>query len=322
MACSTSNSPVDISPANLVAGPESEYSICAEKCAYRYDYPDSTCNVTNEGEYLKIRYTRGNSAPVHYNSFALEVEELRLYTPSLHTYDGQHAAAELVIVHRGAGQALLVCIPIVTSTSNTAATAAVNTIVGACAAAALTEDQSIDVPIQNFTLNDFIPANKRFYAYSGGAPYPPCLGDYSYVVFSKADSVAGISPENVAALRELITEANVVVKNAKVLTKSRSGVGAPGGSNGGALGDDIYIDCAPVNEEGSEDYVPGVKAAELSAGNALATRVPARQSAAGGMSDKLDTGTKVGIVIGSIVGGAAIAYGVFRIIGHIRKKTQ
>ena len=77
-----------------------------------------------------------------------------------------------------------------------------------------------------------------------------------------------------------------------------------------------------MNEEGSEDYVPGVKAAELSAGNALATRVPARQSAAGGMSDKLDTGTKVGIVIGSIVGGAAIAYGVFRIIGHIRKKTQ
>ena len=123
MACSTSNSPVDISPANLVAGPDSEYSVCAEKCAYRYDYPDSTCNVTNEGEYLKIRYTRGNSAPVHYNSFALEVEELRLYTPSLHTYDGQHAAAELVIVHRGAGQALLACIPIVTSTSSVVLTA-------------------------------------------------------------------------------------------------------------------------------------------------------------------------------------------------------
>ena len=45
----------------------------------------------------------------------MEVHEIRIYTPSLHTYDGVRAEAEMIIVHSGFGKNLLVCIPMKSS---------------------------------------------------------------------------------------------------------------------------------------------------------------------------------------------------------------
>jgi len=107
MSCSNSTSPI-----NIIRTQSS--GTCDLKCNYRFKYNDSTTIIKNKGNYLSFSYDKPNVDQVLYNSNSYYVEELRIYTPSLHKYEGTNSDAELIIIHRSdsAGK-LLVCIPIV-----------------------------------------------------------------------------------------------------------------------------------------------------------------------------------------------------------------
>ena len=81
MSCPNATAPIDISLSKITGK-------CDYKCSYSFNYNNSSCVATNRREYLKLSYDKSSSPPVLYNSSGYDVEEIRLYIPSLHSYSG------------------------------------------------------------------------------------------------------------------------------------------------------------------------------------------------------------------------------------------
>ena len=166
MTCSNGTAPV-----NIVNNPE---FICDLKCEYGFKYPQSGLNITNRGEYLSLKTDSSNSPPVTYNANKYEVSDMRLYHPSLHSYGGQKADAELIIVHNNVSTQgnLLVCVPILvgTSSSNADSLSLFDTIISEVAKTANSPGTKTTVNIPTFSIGKFIP-QKPYYSYNGTLPY-------------------------------------------------------------------------------------------------------------------------------------------------------
>ena len=99
MSCTNTNAPVNMKATN---------QYCNVECSYDFKYnPNSSCTVTNRGNYLEIATDGPDKAS--FNMGPMAVRSVRLYQPSLHTFNGARAAAELIIQHStNAGQNVLV----------------------------------------------------------------------------------------------------------------------------------------------------------------------------------------------------------------------
>ena len=87
---------------------------CKENCNFNFKYnSNSTCKLINKGDYLEIKTDGKNK--VTYNSQGLSLDDVRLYVPSLHTFDGKHTAAELILKHNGGTKNFMVFLPIKTN---------------------------------------------------------------------------------------------------------------------------------------------------------------------------------------------------------------
>ena len=104
MSCLKSNSPIDISPTNVKGD-------CSLKCKYSFNYGDSFITIKNKKKYLTLGYDNSNTNVI-FNGLKMQVSEIRVFSPSLHTFDGNKSDAEMIIIHQGFGKNLLVCIPI------------------------------------------------------------------------------------------------------------------------------------------------------------------------------------------------------------------
>jgi carbonic anhydrase len=254
MSCSNGTAPV-----NIVNNPE---FICDLKCEYGFKYPQSGLNITNRGEYLSLKTDSSNSPPVTYNANKYDVSDIRLYHPSLHSYNGKKAEAELIIVHNNVSSQgnLLVCVPIIvgTSSSNMDSLSLFDTIISEVAKTANSAGTKTSVNIPTFSIGKFIP-QKPYYSYNGTLPYSPCNGEYDYVVFSKDnDASLSISPMAYKSLKKIITA------NGSSINNNKNGVffnkNGPTSLNGAGNGD-IYMECLPTGSEG-ETLVPIAKKSE------------------------------------------------------------
>ena len=86
---------------------------CKENCSFNFSYnPNSSCILTNKGEYLDIKTDGKNK--VTFNNQEITLQSTRLYSPSLHTFNNKHTDAELILKHSGAnGKNILVSVPII-----------------------------------------------------------------------------------------------------------------------------------------------------------------------------------------------------------------
>ena len=79
---------------------------CNILCSYKYDYNDSKCVVSiNSLGYLEIKYDLkrdGTEAQSSLNRDNYNIADIRIYQPSIHTYDGKKTDVELII-HHGVG---------------------------------------------------------------------------------------------------------------------------------------------------------------------------------------------------------------------------
>lgn len=235
MSCPNSTAPIDISDSN-VAGK------CEYKCSYKFHYNDSNCVATNRGNYISISYDKSSTPPVKYNSVGYDVQESRLYIPSLHTYNNSRSDGELVVVHRSntGSNPLLVCIPIQTNNTSSASALLLETIVATVANNAPSEDESTTVPISSFNLNAIIP-QKPFYSYTATEPYQPCSSETDYVVFSTAQVALDMKPSTLQSLQNIIENHPYTVASGPLLFYNEKG------STQGGTGE-IYIDCRPVGQ--------------------------------------------------------------------------
>lgn len=234
IVCGDSTSPVNIDKASVV-GP------CELKCNYNHKYGIYTPNITNNGNYLSLNYS-GKSNPVIFNNLNYDVQEIRIYHPSLHKYQGNNVDGEILIIHGGSGKNLIVSIPIKVGDKNDKGSVQLSKLIMETSARAPTEGSSITLSMGDFTLENFIPHKRGFFSYNGTLPYEPCNGDYSYVVYSSDDAL-NISQKIMKVLKQIIKITSVKIKPTELFFNKL-------GANTSSLKDDIYIDCQPVGSDG------------------------------------------------------------------------
>lgn len=232
--CKDATSPVNIDMKNI-KGP------CILKCDYNYKYGIYSPNITNKDNYLSLNYS-GKSNPVKYNNETYTVQEIRIYQPSLHKFKGEHADGEIMIIHNGPGKNLIVCIPFVSGEKSDKGSSQLGLLLNEAALRTPNMNESVTHSSGDFSLDNFIPNRKGYFAYNGTLPYSPCNGNYSYIVYRKEDGL------NINS--RVLNNIKKIIKKTISITKTNSLFYNKKGANSKQNGNDIYIDCQPVNESG------------------------------------------------------------------------
>ena len=239
MSCPTATAPIDISMSKLTGK-------CDLKCSYSFTYNNSSCVATNRGDYLSISYDKSSSPPVLYNATGYDVQEIRLYIPSLHSYNNSKTDGELIIIHSSntGSNPLLVCIPIKSNNTTSVSSLFFQTLIDTVSNSAPSDGETTTVNIPKFNLSMFVP-RKPFFSYSATEPYQPCSSSVEYIVFAPLQGSLDIMPETLTILQSLIQSNPYDIKTGPNLFYNEKGPG------NGSAGNDIYIDCQPVGS--SED---------------------------------------------------------------------
>jgi carbonic anhydrase len=239
MSCPYATAPIDISLSTIKGK-------CDLKCSYSFHYNNSSCIATNRGDYLSISYDKSSSPPVLYNAVGYDVQEIRIYIPSLHSYNGSKSDGELIIVHTSntGAKPLLVCIPIQSNNTTNESSMLLRTLIDTVASSAPSDGESTTVNLPKFNLEYLVP-KKPFFSYSATEPYQPCIGDVDYIVYSPLQGSLDIMPDTLTKLQSIIMSNPYDVKTGPNLFFNDKGPSMGGGGAG-----EIYIDCQPV---GSSD---------------------------------------------------------------------
>ena len=250
---------------------------CNIYCTYHYDYNDSACVVSTDpsGNYLDIKYdlkNSGTSSQVIFNGENYNVSSVRVYQPSLHTYDSQYAPMELLIYHDGGvSDKLVVSIPYQSGSASTDYTSSktgsqvLQNIINdyyklspsppPSSSSSSSSSNTQNLNITNFNLNNFIPSAKYYYyvgtelSMSGLCTQPKST---NYVLFDLSKGGQYISSDAISKIQSLITTSafpvttNTLYKSAKF----------PNSDSAASKSDEIYIDCNPTGSEGEELYTP------------------------------------------------------------------
>ena len=244
MTCVLSKAPINI--------PKESKDLCVEKCSLKFDYGKSSFSIKNNGDYLSLGYD-ASTTNVKYNANKMEVHEIRIYTPSLHTYDGVRAEAEMIIVHSGFGKNLLVCIPMKSSDGTGSGASTFSQMLTEASARIPNSGDTTTINALTWSLNDFVPNKKPLWSYTSNLPYTPCTGVYDYVVFSLNDYYIPVSPKIVELLqgknnrKGLITKQQYEIKSGPRIFYNKNGAT---NSNFSGDDDDIYIECQPTGDQG------------------------------------------------------------------------
>lgn len=240
MSCPNSDSPINISTtANVLS--------CEIFCSYMHQYKDSACTATYYPDHIKLSYDATTSAAVTFNNEGYNVREVNIYAPSLHAYNGSSADAEMLIIHDGAGKKLIVSVPLVQSNNAAASGKILDDIIGKFSSTVdktKTNDSQL-INVQNYNMENFIPSSP-YYFYMGGAPFSPCDGQYSFVIFDKTKSPMTIGGDTLKTLTALIQPSGINAVSRSDYYYNSSGPNVKPGFNK----DEIYIECNPTGEDG------------------------------------------------------------------------
>jgi carbonic anhydrase len=245
MSCVNGNSPIDISMSNVKGN-------CNLKCEYSFKYSNTPSSIAkNQGDYLSLTYDN-NSGNVKYNKYDYNVEEIRFYSPSLHSFNGSKTDGEIIIIHNsvmGYPQ-LLVCIPVKNTNSNTSASQILSQIVDTVSKTAPSEGETTTLQIENFNLNEFVPNKKSFFSYTANLPFQPCNGNVYFIVYNNLVEYIDIMNNTFTTLTNLIKKNVYDVKTGPDLFFN------PKGANTTNLtSNTIYIDCQPTDSSEEQTQV-------------------------------------------------------------------
>ena len=229
----TCNAPLDIT--------QSEASKCEQKCRFHFNYGNSGCTIVNSGDHLSVSYD--GTSDVVFNSQKYTATELLIFKPSLHTFNGTRAAAEVLLRHKNGTNELFVCIPI---TLIGAPSTGSNLISQIIQSAPINADNSTTISVPDFNANLLIPSSP-YYTYTGTLLYGDCTDqEYNYIVFHPRNgfiSLPAVDLTNLGKMVETTTVPNL---------KGDLFFNAVGTKSNGFSGDgELYMSCQPtgVSEE-------------------------------------------------------------------------
>jgi len=245
MSCSNSNSPVDIQFSKISGK-------CDMKCDYKFNYSSSSCIATHQSSFISLSYDSSSVSPVIYNSIKYNVSKVKLYSPSLHTFAGNQAAAELVIEHTSTQgtNPLYVCVPISKRDVNSDVSSVLNKIINGVSQNAPSDGETTTISIDNFNLNTFVPF-KPFFSYTANNFSVPCDQKVDFIVFNITNNESiNIKQDDLTKLTELIGPSGINSVDGTPYFLNPKGPGIPGDG-----GDDIYIDCKPIDKSEEETTI-------------------------------------------------------------------
>ena len=223
---------------------------CTTGCSFKYNYGKSNCVLVNKGTYVKIQFNSSNT--VTFNDANYTLKEARLYRPSLHTWNGTHAAAELIINHSGASNNMFICIPIQQMNGKGETATWFNKFMRYIPTN--TNSDANITGVNNFTLNTVVPQGPYYY-YVGTSPW--CKNSDTggpsnkLIVFPKNQSITMTKSDFTNLQR--ISNSNQPVRAAA----GNPFFNAVGTSEGPISGSGInrntdVVDCVPVSIDGTE----------------------------------------------------------------------
>lgn len=190
----------------------------------------ASVTISDDRGYLSVN-CNGNSSVSFYGTLYVPYE-IRIYAPSLHTYNGSNAEAELLIVHAPGSNTksygLIVSVPISLTGAGSSANPDLAAIIQAANSINIsTLSINASAPINyDVNANSFILDNP-YYVYYGTLPYDSCGGNYYYAVFTDPISAAGplnaLVASNIAAVQPSM-KTNLQKSKGGPITGSDSGL--------------------------------------------------------------------------------------------------
>ena len=213
---------------------------CVLKCLLHYKYGDSACAIKNNNTSISLSYD--GTSDVVFNNAKFTPTEIRIFKPSLHTYSGKPAEAELIIVHNSSQGGLLICVPLTTSLTLTRGSYLLSDIISA---APTNGTSSANIP--DYNANYLIPTS-RYFTYDGPLPYGPCTTQtYHYVVFHPQFGTIGLTSDTMKLLDGILNPHYIASAKGNVFVNMKGTT-----SNGFAGDGQIYIDCQPTGQSEEE----------------------------------------------------------------------
>jgi carbonic anhydrase len=217
---------------------------CDLKCSYNFKYTE--CNLTARNNGVSIRLTCDNSKipPVTYNNNKYVVNNITIYSPSIHIFNGKTTNAEIVVEHSAVngGSKLSVAVPIVSSSNSTTASNLITEIIQGVSSNAPSNGETTNMNISGFTLQNIVP-NKPFYSYTDTTT--------DWIIFDILNAI----PLNSSTL----TNINQIIKPFPIPTTGKELFYNSSGPNTTKIGEGIYISCKPTGSSKEETEVTYTK---------------------------------------------------------------
>ena len=231
------------SPINIVTtNSEKRYLKCDLKCNFQYKYSINNPTVENKTKYLKIRVKGTNSQKILYNDSNYNVQEARLYSPSLHKLDGKYLDGELIIKHTKGSYNLFVCIlldhdkpehanlgKLISNSINYVSSNSVG---------------PKDLNIPTFSFDNFLSNSDKFYSYKGSSLFW-CSSTMMDIIVLKEPK--GIFEGNVTSLRKIVKPDIRKLFAYPTIYFNNDGIIQEG--NAKNYKDGITIDCQPIGTD-------------------------------------------------------------------------
>mgnify|MGYP001177584202 CR=1 FL=1 len=138
-------------------------------------YPDSNCNIRNMDNYLLLMYNKENindyKEVVTYDNKQYKLESMRIYSPSIHLYDGVTTHGEIVLYHISLEDdgILNICVPLVVSANSPELeNKTFKNIVEHCYTKLGNAGETVTIHDKVFNAGSFIPKSS-FYNYIAGS---------------------------------------------------------------------------------------------------------------------------------------------------------
>jgi len=222
---------------------------CSLKCAYDFNYHASNSVATNKGDAIQISYDTSIFAPVSFNELKYQVTDVEIYQPSIHTYNGVRADAEIYITHKQEEMDyyLTVCIPIISSNSYTAASQLITDIINSVASNAPKSGNQTTLNLgKELSLQTIVPSSP-FISYS--------FWTVNVIAF-EIDYAIPVSVDTLNKLRSIISATQPMPDG----FIDKDTYYNPFGPNHSQGNDDIYISCQPTGASGETIQAEQAKA--------------------------------------------------------------
>lgn len=224
----TTQKPMNISP-------NKSTNFCDEKCTYSFKYKTSNnCTVKSFGTYLHLNYDPSNPPPVTFNGNSYNVDNIEIYSPSLHLFNGNKADGELIITHTptSIGNPLIVCIPLNSMNVNSSAATQIITDIINGSSQLTSNSDAINIKLNDYNLNSIVPKTPFYY-------YPDTNGN-NVIVYGLLHSIS-VNKSVIDTLQKIITPVTDIKYPSVEYFYNKYGP-----SMGGDGSDEIYIDCQPT----------------------------------------------------------------------------